>query len=114
MGDVKELLVRPDGRVPKERYTSREFLDLEMAGMWSRVWQVACREEELAQPGDFVEYTIGDQSILIVRSAAGEIGAFFNCCLHRGTRLGAGCGSFGAGPIRCRYHGWCYDLAGNL
>ena len=34
--------------IPKERYTSREFLDLEMERLWSRVWQVACREEEIA------------------------------------------------------------------
>jgi phenylpropionate dioxygenase-like ring-hydroxylating dioxygenase large terminal subunit len=58
------MLVRPDGVVPKERYTSRAFVDLEMERLWSRVWQVACREEEIAEVGDFVEYAIGDQSIL--------------------------------------------------
>ena len=62
--DVTSLLVRPDGVIPKARYTSRAFVDLEMDRLWSRVWQVACREEELAQPGDYVEYTIGDQAIL--------------------------------------------------
>ena len=35
-------------------------------------WQVACREEEVPEPGDFVEYTIGDQSILVVRSGTGR------------------------------------------
>ena len=47
---------------------SREFLDLEMERLWTRVWQVACREEEIANAGDYFEYTIGDQSILVVRS----------------------------------------------
>ena len=46
--------------IPKERYLSREFLDLEYERMWSRVWQVACREEEIPNVGDYVEYTIGD------------------------------------------------------
>ena len=41
--DVSPLLVRPDGVVPKDRYTSRAFADLEMERLWSRVWQVACR-----------------------------------------------------------------------
>src|SRR5207237_1909300 len=76
------------------------------------VWQVACREEEVPRPGDFVEYMIGDQSILVMRSADGSVGAYYNACLHRGTRLASGVGTFVEGRIRCRYHGWCYDLSG--
>ena len=104
--------VREDGLVPKERYVSPEFVDLEMERLWPRVWQVACREEELAGPGTFVEYGIGDQSVLIVRGEDGAVRAFHNACVHRGTRLVEGCGDFGSDRIRCRYHGWCYDLAG--
>jgi phenylpropionate dioxygenase-like ring-hydroxylating dioxygenase large terminal subunit len=70
------MLVGEDGLVPKERYTSREFLDLEMERLWTRVWQVACREEELAGTGDFVEYTIGDQSILVVRVSPDQVKAY--------------------------------------
>ena len=98
--------------IPKERYISREFLDLEMERLWPRVWQIACREEEIPRPGDFVEYIIGDQSILVVRGADGSIGAYHNACLHRGTKLASGAGSFGDGRIKCSYHGWCYDLSG--
>src|SRR5437763_15729298 len=104
--------------IPKERYISREFADLEMERLWPHVWQIACREEEVPSPGDFVEYVIGDQSILVLRAEAGEGGegadiqAFHNTCLHRGTRLAAGTGSFPEGRIRCRYHGWCYGLDG--
>src|SRR4051794_29055123 len=98
--------------IPKERYISREYLDLEMERLWPRVWQIACREEELPKPGDYVEYVIGDQSILVVRGADGSIGAYYNACLHRGTRLGSGVGSFADERIRCTYHGWCYDLSG--
>jgi len=112
--ELAAAVVHEDGLVPKERYTSARFLELEMDRLWSRVWQVACRAEELAGPGDFVEYPIGDQSILVVRDDAGEIGAFHNTCLHRGTRLAEGCGSFNDGQIRCRYHGWCYALDGQL
>ena len=59
------MLVGDDGTVPKERYVSRAFLDLEMERLWPRVWQVACREEEVAEVGDYVDYVIGDQSILV-------------------------------------------------
>jgi phenylpropionate dioxygenase-like ring-hydroxylating dioxygenase large terminal subunit len=106
------MLVRDDGLIPKGRYVAREFLDLEMERLWPRVWQVAGREEEVAEVGDFLEYTIGDQSILVVRAAPDTIKAYFNTCLHRGTRLAEGCGNFETGQIRCRYHGWRYELDG--
>ncbi len=108
------LLVGQNGHVPKERYTSAAFRDLEMERLWPRVWQIACREEELPTVGDFVAYAIGDQSIVVVRAAADEIRAFHNACLHRGTRLAEGHGRFGGGAIRCPYHGWCYALDGRL
>jgi phenylpropionate dioxygenase-like ring-hydroxylating dioxygenase large terminal subunit len=112
--DLASVLVRDDGLIPKERYVSRAFVDFEMERLWPRVWQIACREEELPEVGSYLEYLIGDQSILVLRSAPETIQAFFNTCLHRGTRLGEGYGRFDAGHIRCRYHGWCYALDGHL
>ena len=108
------MRVGDDGSIPKERYVSRAFLDLEMERLWPNVWQIACREEELSEVGDYFEYVIGDQSILVVRSERDRIQAFFNTCLHRGTRLAEGVGRFAGGQIRCRYHGWCYALDGRV
>ncbi len=98
----------------RARYTSGHFAALEFERLWPRVWQVACREEEIADVGDFSEYLIGDQSILVVRSAPDVVQAFHNTCLHRGTRLAEGNGHFDDACIRCRYHAWCYDLDGTL
>ena len=98
--------------VPKERYVSQEFFDLEMEKLWPYVWQMACREEEIPRVGDFFEYVIGDQSILIVRSAKDAIKAYFNSCTHRGTKLANGVGNFATAEIRCRYHAWRWDLDG--
>ncbi len=100
--------------VPGSRYTDRAFFDLEMERLWPRVWQVACREEEIPNPGDFLEYTIGDQSILVVRSDDRAINAFFNSCSHRGTRLASGVGTFAAAQIRCPYHGWRWSFEGDI
>jgi nitrite reductase/ring-hydroxylating ferredoxin subunit len=112
--DIASMLVGDDGFVPKERYVSQAFFDLEMDHLWPHVWQVACREEQVAEPGQFVEYTIGDQSVLVVRTDDGRITAHHNACLHRGTRLANGCGQFDAGNIQCRYHAWRYALDGRL
>ena len=108
------MSVGADGFVPKERYVSDEFMALEMERLWPRVWQIACREEEVERPGDFAEYTIGDQSVLVVRTNDGRLAAHHNACLHRGTRLATGTGSFADEGIRCRYHAWRYDLGGRL
>ena len=98
--------------IPKERYVSRDFFDLEMERLWPRVWQMACREEEVPRVGDFLEYVIGDQSILVTRSGTDTIRAFYNTCPHRGTRLATGVGNFATGEIRCRYHAWRFELDG--
>jgi phenylpropionate dioxygenase-like ring-hydroxylating dioxygenase large terminal subunit len=54
-------------RIPKQRYYSPEFYALETQLFWPRVWQMACRLEEIPEPGDFAEYEILDQSIIVVR-----------------------------------------------
>jgi nitrite reductase/ring-hydroxylating ferredoxin subunit len=111
---LAEWSVRADGFVPKPRYTSRAFADLEFERLWSRVWQIAGREEELPRPGDFIEYTIGDESVLIVRNHDGALAAFHNTCLHRGTQLAHDNGHFDDACIQCPYHGWQYALDGRL
>jgi len=112
--DLQGLLIGDDDVVPRARYTSPHFAALERERLWNRVWQVACREEEVAEVGDFVEYLVGEQSVLVVRSAPDVVGAFHNTCLHRGTRLAEGSGHFDDACIRCRYHAWRYDLDGTL
>src|SRR5579863_5275171 len=110
--DLERVLVTSDGVLPRARYTSPAFAALEFDRLWSRVWQVACREEEVAAVGDYCEYVIGDQSVLVVRSAPDRLSAFHNTCLHRGTRLAEGSGHLEQDTIRCRFHAWRYDLAG--
>jgi phenylpropionate dioxygenase-like ring-hydroxylating dioxygenase large terminal subunit len=96
--------------VPVYRYISRDYVSIERERLWPAVWQVACRQEDVPEVGDYFEYLIGDQSILVVRSAAERIQAFHNVCLHRGTRLKSGCGS--ATELRCMFHAWCWNLDG--
>ena len=87
------------------RYTSREFFRQEMDRVWGRVWQWACREEHIPEPGDFAVYDIGPNSFLVVRSEEGAIKAYYNACLHRGTML-AGKGEMGSrSQLACPYHG---------
>ncbi|MEJ2206536.1 MAG: aromatic ring-hydroxylating dioxygenase subunit alpha, partial [Gemmatimonadota bacterium] len=98
-----------DDFVPKGRYVDRDFLELEYQRLFPKVWQMACREEEVPDVGSYLEYTIGDQSIIVVRTAEG-IRAHHNSCIHRGTRLvrRTGC----VAEFRCPFHGWRFSLDG--
>ena len=99
-------------RVPVRRYISREYHELEKERLWSRTWQMACREEHLSEVGDTYVYDIADQSYLLVRSSEGEVQAFVNACLHRGRQL-----RDVGGPtteLRCAFHGFCWNLDGSM
>ena len=100
----------PD-RVRKERYFDPDFYALECERVWPRVWQMACRLEEMPNEGDAVEYEILDQSVIVVRAGDTEVRAFQNACRHRGVKLVDGRGTCATGFV-CPFHGWCYDLSG--
>jgi phenylpropionate dioxygenase-like ring-hydroxylating dioxygenase large terminal subunit len=100
----------PD-RAPKERYFHPEFFQREVEQLWPRVWQMACRLEEIPQPRDFVEYQLLDQSVVVVRTDDLGVVAFQNACRHRGVRLVDGRGTCDDGFL-CPFHGWCYGPDG--
>lgn len=103
-----------DEDIPFERYTSRAFFELEKQKLWPRVWQWACRVEDIPAAGDYFVYEITDKSVLIVRTASGAIKAYPNACLHRGTQLKPA-GSAGRSPqLRCPFHGFTWSLEGAL
>jgi hypothetical protein len=64
---VPHAMEFPD-RVPKEQYFDPDFYDLECERLWPRVWQMACRLEQIPNSGDAVEYEILDQSVIVVRT----------------------------------------------
>lgn len=99
-------------RVPKQRYLLPEVMQAEYRDLWPKVWQWACLADELVKPGAYKTYEIGDQSILLTRSADGVIHAFHNVCLHRGNRLRQGGGT--TRSITCPYHHWSWNHDGSL
>ena len=94
------------------RYIDPAFQKLEYEKLWSKVWQVAARVDEIPGVNDYTVYEIGDQSVLLVRVDQDTIKAYHNVCPHRGTALADGCGRFGQGRIICPFHGWRWDTMG--
>ncbi|MGI9625061.1 MAG: aromatic ring-hydroxylating oxygenase subunit alpha [Acidimicrobiales bacterium] len=100
-------------RVPAHVYYSPDWHHLEVEKLWSRVWQLACLEEEIPDVGDYTVYDIASLSFLIVRTGSDEIKAYRNACLHRGRKLRT-CEGKDAKNLRCPFHGWAWNLDGSL
>ena len=101
-----------DEDVSIEPYISRDWFEREKERLWARVWQFACREEHLPNPGDYVLYEIVGKSFLIVRVDEDTIKAYPNACLHRGRQLKQYDGH--CTEIRCPFHGFAWRTDGSL
>ena len=108
-GPTPEVGIEP---VPASRYYSADYFQKEVDHVWSKVWQMACREEEIPNPGDYHIYEIVGKSFIVTRTASGEIKAFYNTCLHRGRKLVTlnGCKD----EFRCPYHGMAWNNDGSF
>jgi phenylpropionate dioxygenase-like ring-hydroxylating dioxygenase large terminal subunit len=109
MTETNDSLSQPV-RIGKEAYVSPEYAKAEGDLLWAKVWQVACRAEEIEKVGDFVTYDIMDESIIVVRTAENKIAAWHNVCQHRGRRLTKDCGN--AKGFVCPFHAWSWSLEG--
>lgn len=106
---------RPDlgtAMIPKERYTSADYLRREWERMWTKVWLLGCRMDDIPLPGDYHVTTIGKEEIILVRQKDGGVKGFYNVCLHRGNRIMVGEGH--AESFRCQYHFWDYAIDGGF
>jgi anthranilate 1,2-dioxygenase large subunit len=100
--------------VPFRVYTDQDQYRREQERLFKGpTWNYLCLTVELAKPGNFVATTIGETAVIVVRDATGTINAFVNRCAHRGNLLclerHGSVKEFG-----CIYHGWVYDLTGQL
>lgn len=99
--------------VPVGRYTSPDFFALEKQHLWPRSWLIAGHVDEVPDVGSFKLWDRAGWPVILVRERDGKIRAFFNTCRHRGGGLvRESCGK--AKALACKFHGWTYDLAGDL
>jgi choline monooxygenase len=118
---LEHLLAAYDDTAPVERawtipaawYTDPRIAELERRTVWSRTWQLVGRAAQVAAPGEFVTAEVAGEPVVVVRGADGVLRGFFNVCRHHAAAvMTAPCGK--VDRLRCPYHGWTYDLAGQL
>src|SRR5438093_5843410 len=99
--------------IPSAWYFDPEIYALECRNVFGGSWLMAARTDQLVAPGSFVTTEIAGEPILVLRDEHGTLRAFHNVCRHKAAQvINEPCGH--VTKLRCRYHGWTYDLAGKL
>ena len=95
------------------RFFDKKYHDLEVEHIWKKVWQMACRADDIPEVGDHMLYQIAHLEYIVTRTGENKFKAFPNACLHRGRRL-CNAGGKRAKVFRCPYHGWSWNPDGSL
>ncbi len=101
-----------DEDIPTDRYIDPAYAKMEFERLWTRTWQFACREEHIPEVGDYYVYEVGPYSFIVTRVSENDIRAYFNACLHRGTKLRASGTEGRASEFKCSFHGWSWNIDG--
>jgi phenylpropionate dioxygenase-like ring-hydroxylating dioxygenase large terminal subunit len=116
MAEALDLVWPNEGltRVPYALYTRADVYAHERERIFmGATWNYLCLEAELPNPGDYRATHVGDVPVVVARDMDGSLAAFENRCAHRGALICHKASGSGA-RISCIYHGWTYDLRGNL
>jgi phthalate 4,5-dioxygenase len=98
--EENDLLCRVEGDAP-------------MGQIMRRHWIAACLSEEVAEPdGAPVKVRLLGENLVVFRDSKGRVGVLDEYCSHRRASLlfarNEDCG------LRCLYHGWKFDVDGNI
>jgi choline monooxygenase len=99
--------------IPSSWYSDPTIYAAECRSVFSNSWQAVGRTDQVAGPGSFFTADLAGEPILVVRDEQGVLRGFFNVCRHRAARV-MPLAEGRATRLRCPYHGWTYDLAGQL
>jgi Rieske 2Fe-2S family protein len=113
--EMEQLLEtrEPNYSLPQPLYNDPQMFRVDMEEVFQKEWLFVGMTSEIPTKGDYFTVEIGQNPVLIVRDAEGNINAFHNTCRHRGSRICTKHRGKVANLV-CPYHTWTYDLKGNL
>src|SRR3984893_15491316 len=101
-------------KIPYWIYTDRQIYQTELDRIWyGEHWLYAGLEAEVPTVGSYRTTTLGERSVIVIRSAEDKISVLENRCQHRGVRI-CQARSGTVADITCPYHQWSYALDGTL
>lgn len=111
LGLIKER--QPRHTLSRELYTDQDVYRDDLAQIWHSKWIFVGHTFELEKAGQYLTVQIGDYPIVVVKGNDGEIRAFHNVCLHRGSKVCQEAHGRSA-KLVCPYHKWTFELDGKL
>ena len=110
---VEGLVSVERGEIDRRIFSDPDIFDAEMELIFGRAWQFLCHESQIPKAGDFVETPMGLDNVLAVRQKDGSVRGLLNTCMHRGNAV-CRADEGNTKAFMCTYHGWSYDIGGNL
>jgi phenylpropionate dioxygenase-like ring-hydroxylating dioxygenase large terminal subunit len=82
--------------------------EAELRSGLQNMWYPVCQSAHVQQQPVGLKRL--NEDIVLWRDSHGKVHAHEDRCLHRGAKLSVG--AVVSDQLRCAYHGWCYDTAG--
>ena len=101
------------GELNPWRYLDQDRFDQEMQCLYQRLPMPCVHVSELPKVGSSKTLKTAMGELIVIRSKEQTVRVFKNICLHRGARL-LPVGSDCQNKLTCPYHGWVYELNGQL
>jgi len=104
---------RPGYGLVRPFYMDASVFERDMERLFHRHWHCLGHESIIPKPGDFEQFRLGDEQIILTRGMDGTVHALLNVCRHRGAEVCTkekGNAKF----FVCPYHAWTYANDGSL
>lgn len=111
--DPRSFVDDKTGQVDRRIFWDDAIYQLELERIFARCWVFVAHESQVANNGDFLTTTIGEDSVIVTRDLSGSVHVVLNACPHRGNRV---CFAERGNRRRftCNYHGWSFAPDGGL
>ncbi len=102
------------GCLAKWCYHDDALFDLECDQLFRKNWMLVAHISDIPDNRDFLTFEVAGESAIVIRGHDHKLRAFHNVCRHRGSRLLDADSGQCAPTLSCPFHGWTYQLDGEL
>lgn len=104
---------QPGRALPGRVYADPALFEAEIRRIFFGAWLCIGHASQVGTVGDYFQFEIAGEAVIVVRAAPDRIEALVNVCRHRGSRVCLAANGH-ASRFVCGYHGWAYGLDGRL